>query len=55
MRPVGRILLTQLAIPASPTFLGMPVFHQVVGVELAAAGITSLASSNGLVLVPGWF
>lgn len=48
--PTAGNVLPQLAIPTSPTVLGMPGFHQVVDVAFDAAGITSLASSNGLVL-----
>ncbi|HEX6812732.1 MAG TPA: hypothetical protein VF384_13985 [Planctomycetota bacterium] len=53
--PVAGIATSTLAIPGSAALIGQTLHHQVVPVELGAAGITALTSSNGLTLTIGSF
>jgi hypothetical protein len=46
----------QFALPADPTFVGVPLHNQMVEIEIDAQGqISRINSSNGLVLTAGWF
>ncbi|HEX6812731.1 MAG TPA: hypothetical protein VF384_13980 [Planctomycetota bacterium] len=53
--PVAGSAVSTLAIPGSAALIGQTLHHQVVPVELGAAAITAVTSSNGLTLTIGSF
>jgi trimeric autotransporter adhesin len=51
--PAGGVVEAQFPVPPSPSLAGVSFRQQIVGVELAAAGIVQLTSSNALQLLIG--